>query len=69
METPTPEAAEMRHRSYYLPAVVADQLADAVNEIHFATRAPKHAVLSAAVAVALAHRAEIEARLAAGGAR
>jgi hypothetical protein len=57
---------QMQHRSWYLAADVAERLAAAVDDLHFTTRKPKHAVLSAAVAVALKHRDEIEARLADG---
>jgi len=54
----------MRHRSWYMSADVADQLAAVVDDIHFATRRPRHEVLAAVVGVALEHRGEIEARLA-----
>jgi hypothetical protein len=53
----------MRHRSWYLAADVADRLAAVVDDIHHVTRRPKHEVLSAAVAVAVEHQAEILARL------
>lgn len=53
----------MRHRSYYLHADVAERLEATVTDLHFTTRRPKHAVLSAAVDVALAHTDEILARL------
>jgi hypothetical protein len=53
----------MRHRSWYLAADVADRLAAAVDDIHWLTRQPKHAVLGAALAVALEHQDEIVARL------
>lgn len=56
-------AAPMQHRSWYLPADVAERLAAAVADIHFTTRRPKHEVLAAAVDVALEHRADIMARL------
>lgn len=58
----------MRRRSVYLAADVADQLDQAVDDLHYATRRPKHEVLAAAVAVALDHRTEIEARLTQGSA-
>lgn len=64
MKTRTPAATGMRRRSVYLAAEVADRLDKAVADMHFATRRPKHEVLAAAVAVALEHRDEIEARLA-----
>jgi hypothetical protein len=53
----------MKHRSWYLPADVADSLAAAVSDIHFRTRRPKSEVLTAVVAVALEHEADIMARL------
>jgi hypothetical protein len=56
-------AAPMSRRSWYLPSGIADNLARAVDDIHYATRRPKHEVLAAAVDVALAHRDEILARL------
>jgi len=62
--TTNASAQGMRRRSVYLAAEVADRLDAAVDDLHFATRRPKHEVLAAAVAVALEHRAEIEARLA-----
>lgn len=56
-------ATGMRRRSVYLAAEVADRLDKEVADIHFTTRQPKHEVLAAAIAVALDHRGEIEARL------
>jgi hypothetical protein len=56
-------AGGMSHRSWYLPADAAEQLAAVVDEIHHVARKPKHEVLSAAVAVAVEHQAEILARL------
>lgn len=64
--TAPPPQPGMLRKSWYLPAESAaglDQLAD---ELHYACRQPKSACLAAAVAVAIEHRAEIEARLAAG---
>jgi hypothetical protein len=60
-------AAPMKHRSWYLPADVADRLAAAVSDIHFRTRRPKNEVLTAVVDVALEHESDIMARLTAGG--
>lgn len=54
----------MQRRSWYLDRDSADALATVVDELHFATRRPKHEVLAAAVAIALEHRDDIEARLA-----
>jgi hypothetical protein len=65
MSTPAPP--QMRHRSWYLAADVAERLAAAVDDIHFRTRRPKHEVLGAALAVALEHQDEIMARLTADG--
>ena len=53
----------MRHRSFYMRSVVADQLSEVVDDLHYATRQPRHEVLAALVDVALRHRAEIEERL------
>ena len=66
MTAPTEDAPVMSRRSWYMDATVADELAAAVDAIHFATRRPKHEVLAAAVAVALKHKSDIEARLQAG---
>jgi hypothetical protein len=64
MKITTAEASpEMRHRSWYMRADVADQLAAVVDDVHFVTRRPRHEVLAALVDVALEHRGEIEARL------
>lgn len=65
----TTPAAPMARRSWYLPADVADRLAVLVDDIHHATRRPKHEVLAAALGVAAEHRADIEARLTGDGAR
>jgi len=53
----------MDRRSWYMPRESADALAQLVDDLHFATRRPKHEVLAAVIAVALAHRSEIENRL------
>jgi hypothetical protein len=63
MDTSASPAPTRSHRSWYLDTQVADQLAAAVDDIHHTTRRPKHEVLAAAVAVALEHRADIEARV------
>jgi hypothetical protein len=63
MDTETPDRPAMAHRSWYLRADVTERLSDVVNDLHFATRRPRHEVLAAVIAVALEHRAEIEARL------
>lgn len=67
-ERPVPAPASSREttatrRSWYLPKDIADELARVVDDLHYATRRPKHEVLGAIVAVALAHPDEIEQRL------
>ena len=44
-----------------MPKGSADQLAALVDDIHFATRLPKHLIMGAAVNVFERHRGEIEA--------
>jgi hypothetical protein len=58
----------MRHRSFYMRSDVADRLAGALDDLHYATRRPRHEILAALVDVTLGHRAEIEARLTQGSA-
>lgn len=41
------EAPEMSRRSWYAERGAVDALAAAVDDIHFATRAPKHEIVSA----------------------
>ena len=53
----------MRRASWYLPADVADRLAQLVDDIHYATRRRKHEVLAATLTVAAEHQEEILARL------
>lgn len=68
MNTEIPGQPAMARRSWYLRADVADQLGDAVSDMHFTTRRPRHEVLAAVISVALGHRGEIEAQLKKGGA-
>lgn len=56
----------MDRRSWYMPKASADALAATVDDLHFATRKPKHEILAALVDIALAARADIQARLQAG---
>jgi len=56
-----PAAGGMTMRSWYMPKGSADQLAALVDDIHFATRLPKHLIMGAAVNVLGRHRDEIEA--------
>lgn len=53
----------MDRRSWYMPAESAAALAAAVDDLHYATRQPKHAVLAALLAVALEHQDEARERL------
>lgn len=54
-------AAEMTMRSWYMPKASADRLAALVDDVHFATRLPKHLIMGALVNVIDRHRAEVEA--------
>jgi len=54
----------MDRRSWYMPKASADALAAAVEELHYRTRRPKHAVMAALVAVALEHLDEVQQRAA-----
>ncbi|MFF4653705.1 hypothetical protein [Streptomyces sp. NPDC001380] len=56
-------AAVMDRRSWYMPKEAADALAQAVEELHYATRRPKHVVMAAVVQVALAHLDEVQRRV------
>jgi hypothetical protein len=55
--------APMARRSWYLSKAVADRLAEAVDDIYFTTRRPKHEVLAEILAEGLEHRDAVEARL------
>ncbi|HEX5568302.1 MAG TPA: hypothetical protein VFY14_15490 [Streptomyces sp.] len=54
---------EMDRRSWYMPKESADALAAAVDDLHFATRQPKHVILAALVSVALDRVDEVRARI------
>jgi hypothetical protein len=56
-----PAAGDMTMRSWYMPKASADRLAALVDDVHFATRLPKHLVMAAVVNVLDRHRAEVEA--------
>jgi hypothetical protein len=59
----------MTMRSWYMPRASADRLAALVDDVHFATRLPKHLIMGAVVNVLDRHRDEVEAEArAAGGA-
>ena len=53
--------ADMTMRSWYMPKASADRLAALVDDVHFATRLPKHLIMGALVNVIDRHRAEVEA--------
>ncbi|WP_047892958.1 hypothetical protein [Micromonospora sp. RV43] len=59
----TPAAVEMDRRSWYMRRDVADSLARALDDLHYATRAPKHVILAAIVEHALADLDGIRDRL------
>lgn len=54
---------EMDRRSWYMPATSAAQLTALVDDLHFATRRPKHEVLAAVVRFAADHQDAIRALL------
>jgi hypothetical protein len=53
----------MDRRSWYMPKESADALAAALEELHFSTRQPKHAIMAALVAVALEQLPAVEKRV------
>ena len=57
-----PDAKRVR-RSWYLSETTADALAEAVEDLHFATRKPKNVILDALIAAALEHRDDVAASL------
>ena len=54
-------AGDMTMRSWYMPKASADRLAALVDDVHFATRLPKHLIMGAVVNVLDRHRGEVEA--------
>jgi hypothetical protein len=56
-------ATDMTMRSWYMPKASADRLAALVDDVHFATRLPKHLIMGALVNVIDRHRAEVEAEV------
>jgi hypothetical protein len=54
-------AGDMTMRSWYMPKASADRLAALVDDVHFATRLPKHLIMGALVNVVDRHRDEVEA--------
>lgn len=62
-----PAAADMTMRSWYMPKASADRLAALVDDVHFATRLPKHVIMGALVNVIDRHRDEVEAEARAAG--
>jgi hypothetical protein len=63
---PSAESA-MTMRSWYMPKASADRLAALVDDVHFATRLPKHLIMGAVVNVLDRRRDEIEAEARAVG--
>ena len=53
----------MNRRSWYMPKESADALAAALEEMHYATRQPKHVIMAALVAVALEQLPAVEQRV------
>jgi len=60
-------AGEMTMRSWYMPKASADRLAALVDDVHFATRLPKHLIMGALVNVIDRHRDEVEAEARSAG--
>ncbi|MFB8044174.1 hypothetical protein ACFC8F_23170 [Streptomyces hydrogenans] len=56
--------ASMTRRSWYLKTSSADEFQAAVDDIHHATRVPKHEVVAALLEAAVAQRERVETRLA-----
>lgn len=56
-------APAMTRRSWYVEQTAADALSAAVDDIHFATRAPKHEVLAALIRAAVAQAEAVKAEL------
>jgi hypothetical protein len=54
-------AGDMTMRSWYMPKASAERLAALVDDVHFATRLPKHLIMGALVNVVDRHRGEVEA--------
>jgi hypothetical protein len=65
--TAPPAGPDMTMRSWYMPKASADRLAGLVDDIHFATRLPKHLIMGAVVNVLDRHREEIEAEARSAG--
>jgi hypothetical protein len=62
------DKGEFVRRSWFLPKAAADGLAEAADDLHFATRAPKSAALAAIIETGLAHLDEARRRLDQSGA-
>lgn len=60
-------ASEMTRRSWYTTTTAADAFTTAVDDIHFATRIPKHQVVAALMEAAAAQAPRVQARLAKQG--
>lgn len=58
-----PEAPVMSRRSWYAEQEAVEALAAAVDEVHFATRVPKHAIVSELFRVAAAAAPKVERKL------
>lgn len=62
-DTPKDAADTATRRSWYLSAAAADELTDAVDDLHYELRAAKHVVLAAIVRTGLAHLDEARERV------
>jgi hypothetical protein len=50
-------------RTWYVAPEAAERFDAAIDELHWRTRRPKHELIGAALAVAVEHQADIEARV------
>ncbi|MFG2716590.1 hypothetical protein ACGFX2_39665 [Streptomyces goshikiensis] len=50
---------EMSRRSWYTTTTAIDAFAQAVDDLHHATRVPKHAVVAALMEAAVTHKADV----------
>jgi hypothetical protein len=58
----TPDETATR-RSWYVSAAAAEELAGAVDELHYELRSPKHVALAAVIRTGLAHLDEVRDRV------
>lgn len=57
--TPAQDEPAMSRRSWYTTSTASDAFAKAVDDLHHATRVPKHTVIAALMEAAVTHRADV----------